>query len=246
MYLCRENGVLICLDAKSGERYYQERTHSQRHRASPVYADGKLYITARDGVVNVVKTGRNFEVLATNELGEDVSASPIIADGTLYLRSFDALYAIRTDKRPEAAPASEDPATKTTTKKAAADETATDETPAGEPTSPPDGFPKGSLDRYVAPIANSNKPADAWNALEIDCRGSLIALRVNRRQVQDVDQAAVADVADVKGKALCLYVALPNHALPNHGLRNDGGAIDFRNVRREPLDAPREKSRSKE
>lgn len=102
VYLCRENGVLICLDAKTGEQQYQERTHSQRHRASPVYADGKLYLTARDGVVSVVKTGRKFEILATNELGEDVSSSPVISNGTLYLRGFDALYAIR-EKSPEKA-----------------------------------------------------------------------------------------------------------------------------------------------
>src|SRR5262249_45826430 len=46
VYLCRENGNLICLDAKTGKENYQERTHNTRHRASPVYADGKIYLTA--------------------------------------------------------------------------------------------------------------------------------------------------------------------------------------------------------
>ena len=91
VYLCRENGVLICMDAKSGRELYQERTYSQRYRASPVYADGKVYLTARDGVVTVVKAGRTFEVLATNKLGDDkdaeaVSASPAISGGRIYLR----------------------------------------------------------------------------------------------------------------------------------------------------------------
>jgi len=94
VYLCRENGVLITLDAKTGRELYQERTHSQRHRASPVYADGKVYLTARDGVVTVIKAGPKFEVLATNEIGEAISASPIISGGRIYLRTFDALYAI--------------------------------------------------------------------------------------------------------------------------------------------------------
>lgn len=94
VYLCRENGVLLCLDAKTGERYYMERTHSQRHRASPVFADGKIYLTARDGHVTVVKAGRTFEILADNEIGEAVSASPAVSNGRIYLRSFDALYAI--------------------------------------------------------------------------------------------------------------------------------------------------------
>ena len=95
VYLCRENGNLICLDAESGEEIYQERTHPGRHRASPVYADGCIYLTARnDGTVTVVKTGRDFEIVAKNRLGEAISASPVIAGGRVYLRSFEALYAI--------------------------------------------------------------------------------------------------------------------------------------------------------
>jgi len=98
VYLCRENGVLICLDARTGEKLYEQRTHSYRHRASPVYADGKLYLTSRDGVVSVVKAGRQFELLASNETGEDISASPAISNGRIYLRTFNALWAIGPEK----------------------------------------------------------------------------------------------------------------------------------------------------
>lgn len=94
VYLCRENGVLICMDAKTGAEIYQERTHSQRHRASPVWADGKIYLSAADGVVTVVEAGRRFRIVASNELGETIASSPAIANGTLYLRTYDALYAI--------------------------------------------------------------------------------------------------------------------------------------------------------
>ncbi|MBT5537182.1 PQQ-binding-like beta-propeller repeat protein, partial [Candidatus Poribacteria bacterium] len=69
-------------------------THRHRHRASPVYADGKLYLTARDGVVTVVKAGRTFEILASNELGETVSSSPVVSNGTVYFRTYDALWAV--------------------------------------------------------------------------------------------------------------------------------------------------------
>ncbi|HEV3137782.1 MAG TPA: PQQ-binding-like beta-propeller repeat protein [Pirellulales bacterium] len=93
-YLCREDGTLICLDAKTGQEFYTKRTHSDRHRASPVYADGKIYLTARDGTVTVVKPGKEFEILATNSIGESISSSPVISNGRIYLRSFDALYAI--------------------------------------------------------------------------------------------------------------------------------------------------------
>lgn len=94
LYLCRENGVLICMDAKTGEQIYEKRAHSDRYRASPVYADGKIFLTARGGTVTVVKPGREFEVLATNNVGEAISASPVISGGRIYLRTFESLYAI--------------------------------------------------------------------------------------------------------------------------------------------------------
>src|SRR5207302_10953749 len=43
VYLCGD-GTLICLDAKTGKEFYSQRTHIYRHRASPVYADGKVYL----------------------------------------------------------------------------------------------------------------------------------------------------------------------------------------------------------
>ena len=94
VYLCRENGVLICVDAKTGEKVYEERVVSDRHRASPVVADGNVYLTSRRGVVSVVKAGRIFEVVAKNELDEPISASPAISHGRIYLRTFEALYCI--------------------------------------------------------------------------------------------------------------------------------------------------------
>ncbi len=95
VYLCRENGNLMCLDAKTGTQHYQEMTHRSRHRASPVYADGKIFTTARDGKISVIKAGPAFELLSQNDLGEEISASPAISNGTIYLRTFDALWAIR-------------------------------------------------------------------------------------------------------------------------------------------------------
>ncbi len=94
VYLCRENGDLICLDAETGEQLYRERTHRHRHRASPVYANGYIYLTSRDGVITVVKAGREFEIVASNAMDEVIAASPVIIDQTLYLRSYQALYAI--------------------------------------------------------------------------------------------------------------------------------------------------------
>ncbi len=95
VYLCMENGIVTVLEAQSGKEVYTESTHRQRHRASPVYADGKIFSTARDGKVSVIQAGREFKLLATNDLGEDQSSSPAISNGTLYLRTFKHLWAIR-------------------------------------------------------------------------------------------------------------------------------------------------------
>ncbi len=94
VYLCRETGILICLDAKTGKEFYQERLHNARYRASPVYADSKIYCTARDGTISVVQPGPKFHLLVANHLPDQISASPAISNGRIYLRAFQTLYAI--------------------------------------------------------------------------------------------------------------------------------------------------------
>ena len=98
VYICREYrkepGALICVDAKTGKEVYYESIHEARYRASPVYADGKIFVVARDGLVTVVKAGPKFQVLATVKMPDEITASPAIADGRIYLRGFKTLYAI--------------------------------------------------------------------------------------------------------------------------------------------------------
>jgi outer membrane protein assembly factor BamB len=95
VYLYRETGVLICLDAKTGKELYQKRTQDgNNHRASPVFADGNVYITARNGTTTVVKAGPKFEEVSVNALDESTTASLVISNGRIYQRSFVALWAI--------------------------------------------------------------------------------------------------------------------------------------------------------
>lgn len=94
VYLCRESGIMLTLDAKTGEQIYMERIHNHRHRSSPVYADGKVYCIARDGVVTILKAGRKFEVVREIKMDEDISASPAISNGRIYIRSFQSLWCI--------------------------------------------------------------------------------------------------------------------------------------------------------
>lgn len=96
VYLLHKDGKLQCVELESGKEIYFERTHSVQHRVSPIYADGKIYICAKDGICTVIRAGRDFEILASNDMGgEPITASPIVADGTLFIRTYEAVYAIR-------------------------------------------------------------------------------------------------------------------------------------------------------
>lgn len=92
-YTCADNGVLTAYDARTGERVYQERLPSS-FSASPIAADGKLYLASEDGDVFVVKAGRKFELLATNPMGQPLMATPAISDGLLIVRSEGYVYAV--------------------------------------------------------------------------------------------------------------------------------------------------------
>ena len=94
VYLNRENGSILCLDVKTGKEHYSERAHAQTYRGSPVAADDKIYVTARDGTVSVIKAGPKFEVLSKNKINDQLTASPVLSNGRIYLRGFKALYAI--------------------------------------------------------------------------------------------------------------------------------------------------------
>lgn len=94
VYLFRENSILICLDAKTGQKQYEQRlTSSEGNRASPLYADGNIYLAARNGTITVVKAGRKFEQVWQTDLGDTLTSSPVIANGRLYLRTNGALWA---------------------------------------------------------------------------------------------------------------------------------------------------------
>ena len=105
LYVVLNNGTVAAYDAKTGERFYQERLGGKggAFSASPVAADGKVYFTSEDGDVFVVKAGRTYELLATNPVGEVLMATPAIADGMLIIRGMQHVIAIAPPK-PGAAP----------------------------------------------------------------------------------------------------------------------------------------------
>jgi outer membrane protein assembly factor BamB len=96
VYVLNNDGPLGCYDLQSGaEHYYLRVPHKGNgFSASPVGADGRIYFSSEDGLVFVIKAGTEFEILATNSIGEPLMASPAISGGTMFLRGSNHLFAI--------------------------------------------------------------------------------------------------------------------------------------------------------
>jgi outer membrane protein assembly factor BamB len=96
LYLCRDNGVLSCYEARTGNRLYEERLGTGRtgFTASPVASDGKLYFTSEEGDIYVVQAGPQFKLLAVNPMGEICMATPAISEGMLLFRTQGHLVAV--------------------------------------------------------------------------------------------------------------------------------------------------------
>jgi len=94
LYRLHSPGVLKCLKLASGEVMYSERLAGVSIHTSPIATpDGRIYL-ASAGKTYVVKAGPKFEILATNELGDESHASPAIADGKLFLKGRRMLYCV--------------------------------------------------------------------------------------------------------------------------------------------------------
>jgi outer membrane protein assembly factor BamB len=94
-YALSNNGVLSAFDAKTGERIYQQRVGpGGSYSASPVAADGKIYLSSEDGDVHVVKAGPKYELLTTNPVGEVIMATPAISGELLIIRGMKHVVAV--------------------------------------------------------------------------------------------------------------------------------------------------------
>jgi outer membrane protein assembly factor BamB len=96
IYVLKNQGILTCWDLKTGAQVYEQRLPgvTSGFSASPVVADGKLYLSSEDGDVFVVRAGPKFEVIATNPMGQPLMATPAIAEGLLLLRGERDLFAV--------------------------------------------------------------------------------------------------------------------------------------------------------
>ncbi len=97
LLMVADSGVASCFDAKTGKRHWMERLPGG-HSPSTVSADGLVYFTSDRGVTTIVRPGKMFNVIARNELGEQISASPAISQGYIFLRTHQHLYCIGSKK----------------------------------------------------------------------------------------------------------------------------------------------------
>lgn len=97
LYACRDNGVLSCYNAKTGERLYRQRLGNGGNgfTASPIAGDGKLYFTSEVGEVFVVQSGPEFNLLSKNSMGEVCMATPAISNGMLIVRGKNRVFGIK-------------------------------------------------------------------------------------------------------------------------------------------------------
>lgn len=91
LFTVSDNGFLSCVDARTGKVVWSERVPGA-FSASPILADGKVYLTSEEGKGYVVEAGRTYNLLATSDLKEKTFATFAAADGALYVRTESQLY----------------------------------------------------------------------------------------------------------------------------------------------------------
>jgi outer membrane protein assembly factor BamB len=96
LYVLGNSGVFDAYDLQTGQEIYRQRLPhlGSGFSASPVAADGHIYLSNEDGEILVIAAGREFRHIATNAMGELLMATPALSDGVMYVRSSKSLFAI--------------------------------------------------------------------------------------------------------------------------------------------------------
>jgi len=106
LYMVSDKGVGSCLDAATGETIWSQRLGGN-FSSSPLFADGRIYVGNRDGDTFVIRPGREYQLLATNQLAGGIYATPAAVGRAVYMRTDRALYRIEKPRieKPAAPPA---------------------------------------------------------------------------------------------------------------------------------------------
>ena len=96
LYVLANNGTFDAYNLKTGAEIYRQRLPlvGSGFSASPVAADGKLYLSNEDGEILVVAAGEKFNHIATNSMGELLMSTPALSEGVMFVRSSGSLFAV--------------------------------------------------------------------------------------------------------------------------------------------------------
>jgi outer membrane protein assembly factor BamB len=97
LYMVKTGGIITSLDPATGALLKQGRASGAigEYYASPVAADGKVYVASQEGKVSVLRAGAEWQVLAVNDLGDEINATPALAGGRLYVRTRGTVYCFK-------------------------------------------------------------------------------------------------------------------------------------------------------
>ncbi len=93
LYVVHDGGAALCLDAATGQRIWQKRLGGN-YSASPVYGGGLIYCMNEEGTTSVIQPGREFHLVAANQLDDGCMASPAIVDQSLLIRTKTHMYRV--------------------------------------------------------------------------------------------------------------------------------------------------------
>ena len=96
VYIVRDGGIISSYDAMTGKPHYQQERLDAigNYYASPVAADGRIYVASLNGRMTVLAAGGELpKVLHRADFGERISATPALVENMLYLRTATAMYA---------------------------------------------------------------------------------------------------------------------------------------------------------
>jgi outer membrane protein assembly factor BamB len=101
VYLVRSGGIVTSIDPASGQLLKEGRSRDAlgEYMASPVAADGKLYLASSEGKITVLKAAREWEVLAVNDLDEETNATPALSGGRVFIRTRSRIYCFASPAR---------------------------------------------------------------------------------------------------------------------------------------------------
>ncbi|MDF1571798.1 MAG: PQQ-binding-like beta-propeller repeat protein [Bacteroidales bacterium] len=94
IYMVKNGGWVTCMDSQTGKVHYQEKLGAPgAYIASPVAANGFIYLPAHNGTINVIEAGKKPKVVFETKLKGKITATPAIAENNLYIRTSELLYA---------------------------------------------------------------------------------------------------------------------------------------------------------